>query len=149
MKTNVSIETSDEQRAQIARMLESQNKLASRNDIKEAVLKYIGELSIGNQVSMQFDSRRPKKAKLKDGSEAGPTDKYAFPSTALSVTGGQAVDPVKVYNERDFVPSRGDEPYLFRAQDEKLHKLHQDLLNAIDALNKYTWEKMEKNRVHG
>ena len=51
MKTNVSIETSDEQRAEIARVLKSKTKLASRNDIKEAVLKYVDELSIGVQSS--------------------------------------------------------------------------------------------------
>lgn len=58
-----------------------------------------------------------------------------------------APEPPKPAKRDGFVPSRGDEPYIFKARDERLRQLHSNLLDAIEALEDYTWEQMERNRV--
>ncbi len=46
----------------------------------------------------------------------------------------------------DFTPSRGDEPYLYRAKDSELAALCSAALDGLDALDRYVWDKLEENR---
>lgn len=124
MKTNVGIETTDEQRKLLAQAL-GKKGMVSRNDIKEAIDAYIKLLL---------------------------TDAYAT-ATRLEQEPEVNVseDLRRQAAEREpgegFTPSRGDEPYIFKAKDPQLHQLHSNLLDALEALENYTWADMEANRT--
>jgi len=46
----------------------------------------------------------------------------------------------------DFKPSRGDEPYIFKAKDESLREIHSRMLDCIEEYEAAVWVEMEKNR---
>lgn len=46
----------------------------------------------------------------------------------------------------DFKASRGDEPYLFKAKDQKLREIHSRMLDTIEEYESYVWQLMENNR---
>ena len=57
-------------------------------------------------------------------------------------------DSTQPIKETDnFKPSRGDEPYMFKAKDESLRAIHTRMLDCIEEYERAVWEEMEKNRA--
>jgi hypothetical protein len=50
-------------------------------------------------------------------------------------------------NSDDFKPTRGDEPYIFKAKDESLRAIHTRMLDCIEEYERAVWTEMEKNRI--
>lgn len=50
------------------------------------------------------------------------------------------------FDEPPFKPTRGDEPYMFKAKDESLRAIHTRMLDCIEEYERAVWEEMEKNR---
>jgi hypothetical protein len=46
-----------------------------------------------------------------------------------------------------FKPTRGDEPYIFKAKDESLRAIHTRMLDCIEEYERAVWTEMEKNRI--
>lgn len=122
MITQIRIETSDEERAKLAEFWYGRKKMASRAEILEQVHKFIGDILTGKNTP----------------EEITPADD-APKAEAKPKLPARAID--------NFQPSRGDEPYIFKPKDEKMRQLHSNLLDAIQAVEDYTWELMEKNRA--
>ena len=122
MKTNLGIETTDQEREAIARTLSLPHKLATRNDIKEAIYEYIQKVLIGGE-------------EVEPRTNATAED----PSERLPETGGDR-------SVRDFVPSRGDEPYLTQPKDPELAAACSSMLDIAERIDQMIWETIEKNR---
>ncbi len=132
MKTIVHVELSDEEREQVAQSL-GHSGLVTRKQVTAFVQ---------NQVTKAI------KGKLNDQGNKTDTASGEDPP-GDSGSGGPGTGDRGVREEvsgRGFTPSRGDEPYLFKARDPALRELHSNILDAIQALEDYTWEQMEKNR---
>ena len=56
----------------------------------------------------------------------------------------EAPKPTRVVE--NFEPSRGDEPYLFKAKNESLREIHTRMLNLLEEYEAAVWADMEKNR---
>jgi hypothetical protein len=124
VKTNIGIETTDEEREQIATAVGSPNKLISRNEIKELVNGFVQSL-IRGEVPLQT---------LGEGVEEGDPDDPG------------CENPGRDRAIRKFVPSRGDEPYLYRPEDPELAVRCSAILDGLEYIEKYTWGALERNR---
>jgi hypothetical protein len=122
VKTNLGIETTDQEREAIARTLSLPHKLATRNDIKEAIYEYVQKVLIGGE---EVESR----------TNATTED----PSEKLPETGGDR-------SVRGFVPSRGDEPYLTQPKDPELAVACSSMLDIAERIDQMIWETIERNR---
>lgn len=126
MKTNIGIETTDEERAHIAVALGLEHKLAKREDIKEAVNEYIERLKRGyTDLPDAGGSGRDSD----DGGSGG--------HSGLSDDG----DPIA-----NFRPSRGDEPYLLKPRDPALRDILSRMLDVSEEYDQYVWQKLNENR---
>jgi hypothetical protein len=47
---------------------------------------------------------------------------------------------------RDFVPSRGDEPYLCRPKSPELAAACSAILDGLEVIEEFAWESLERNR---
>lgn len=121
MKTNLGIETTDQEREAIAGTLNLPNKLATRNDIKEAIYEYVQALIRGEEAKPSTD------ATVEASSEKLPE------------TGGDR-------SVRGFVPSRGDEPYLTQPKDPELAVACSSMLDIAERIDQMIWETIERNR---
>jgi hypothetical protein len=95
MKTNIGIETTDEERQRIAEALGLKHKLATRHDIKTFVEGCIKSLIQGEET-------------------------FAVTIDAAKGTVEVEPPPERDRSVRPFVPSRGDEPYLYKPKDPEL-----------------------------
>ena len=48
---------------------------------------------------------------------------------------------------RGFVPSRGDEPYLYTPQDPELADRCSNVLDGLEYIEQYVWTALERNRA--
>ena len=127
MKTNLGIETTDEERAAISKAAGLDSKMVSRKELTGLVNKYIEDLKNG---------RNPYTT---DGGESREVPAVAEGEPDSQRAGHHRSTP-------EFIPSRGDEPYLFKASDPALRDIHSRFLDLAQELEDYTWEQMERNR---
>jgi len=136
MKTNIGIVTTDEERERIARSL-GHNGLVSRKDLTQAVETFVQDLIERNGYIVE-----------KDLEISGPDPKADSQADqalerALEVEPGSDRDR----SIREFMPSRGDEPYLYRAKDPELAARLRALLDDAERFEEYVWSKLEENRL--
>lgn len=103
--------------------------MASRKDVHKWVTEAVGHLletqEINNEQWDETDS-------LADGTVQVPVPVEPETSRSRSIPG--------------FVPSRGDEPYLYKAQDGGLAKACSQVLDGLEYIKAFTWETLERNR---
>lgn len=68
------------------------------------------------------------------------------PSPATERVAVDEPSPERDRSVCQFVPSRGDEDYLFKTSDPELKAILTRLLDASDELEAYTWQQLEKIR---
>ena len=129
MKTIVHIETTDEQREVLAAKLGGK-KMISRKEVTDLVQTYI--------------------ARLITEEDYGPNG-YMPPPDAFADEAPQEPAPAEPEASRDrsvraFVPSRGDEEYLYRGKDPELTAACSSVLDACEHLDQVIWRKLEENR---
>lgn len=122
MNVNCKVSLTDEQRNTMFRNLNGgdSKKMVSRADVNAFVQKKIEECLNG----LHLDRR------TKTSEEATKEVRNGFEAT----------------REGEFKPSRGDEPYIFKAKDESLRAIHSRMLDCIEEYEKAVWAEMEKNR---
>ncbi len=130
MKTNISLSTSDEERESIALSLGLKHKLATRKDIVNAVTEYISAVLIGGTHEDPGCSDEVRR----------DTDE------AAEATAEEQPTSVRDTSVRGFVPSRGDEPYLYRPQDPELAAACSAVLDGLEHIERHAWATLEGNR---
>lgn len=125
MNTNIKLETTDEERLKIGQTLYGKDKMVSRAGLREAINDYIQSLIEGRGNS---EAPRPS-------SEAPADDDRGREERRGTRRLG------------DFVPSRGDEPYLYKPKDPEFAAVCSSILDACERLEELTWEKLEENRA--
>lgn len=139
MKTNIGIETTDEERQLIAAYLDRNSatkRLASRNDIKDLVTQFISDI-IQRAANGEYDE--PSQENIPDtGRHRGDRDDDGR-------AGDQGLpdrsDPVA-----NFRPSRGDESYLYKGRNPALTEKCREALDIAEQIDQLIWEELEKNR---
>jgi len=126
VKTNIGIETTDEERLSIGNTL-GLGRMATRKEIRETVNEHVQALIEGRRSVLEVEHEAEDRTGEIVGEAARPL-------------------PEGTERVRNFMPSRGDEAYLFTPRDPELKQLHSNLLDAIEALEEYTWKQLEKNR---
>lgn len=122
MKTNIGIELTDEERAVLAQNWFGRKTMVSRKEVTAFVNASIQQAILGSE-------------------EADPEPMREVEDPApvrTEVRGDRGV--------HSFVPSRGDEPYLYRPKDPKLAAALSTVLDATEALDTYIWNELERNR---
>jgi len=95
--------------------------MVTRADLKEAVYEYVRNLIEGKET------------------EQVPNQE----------TEGVAEDQPTAERDRSvpvFVPSRGDEPYLYSPQDPELAAQCSAVLDGLEYIERYAWDALERNR---
>lgn len=96
--------------------------MVTRKELREEIERYVEYLKQGKQTER-------------------PTATPVVPSTpAESETRGDR-------GIHEFVPSRGDEDYMFRTSDQELKTILVRLLDLSEELEAYTWDRLEKIRA--
>ena len=121
MKTNLGIETTDEERLKIGLVLYGKEKMVTRADLKEAINEYVRSLIAGK--------------------EARPA---ASPSAEAPAC--EEAEAIRNRSICGFVPSRGDESYLYKPKDSELAAVCSSVLDGLQYIEEYTWDALEKNR---
>jgi len=125
MKTIIHLELSDVERNDLARRIDRDpvtKRLVTRKEITDLVLTLIqDEITTGWESTT--DDRGPQ------------LETKATPYKEDAKT--QAIP---------FVPSRGDEDYLFKSKDPEWTRLCSAVLDATQELDGYVWQTMERNR---
>jgi hypothetical protein len=127
MKTIIHLELSDEERNDLAKRIHGApftKLLATRKEITEHVLNFINQ-------------------ELKDAGDMIPGEDTLTVSKESMKELTQAIENSPTSG---FVPSRGDEPYLYKGKVEALTKACGDALDAAEAIEKVVWNLLEKNR---
>jgi len=122
MKTNLGLETTDEERLQIGLAL-GLKRMVTRKELREEVERHVEELKRG--------IKAPERERDEETVPA-PTDK-SDTRPADGVCG--------------FVPSRGDEPYLYKPQDPELAAVCSNVLDVLERFEKAVWRALEENRA--
>ena len=121
MITNLgSIDTTDEERLAIGQAL-GIGKMVTRKQLKEAVYAYLAMLAQGKEIEQSANQETE-----------GVAEEQSPPERDRSVP--------------DFVPSRGDEPYLYSPQDPELAAQCSAVLNGLEYIERYAWDALERNR---
>lgn len=68
------------------------------------------------------------------------------PGPALVTNGAQQPEESGGGCLPEFVPSRGDESYLYQGEDEELAAQCSRFLDSIEYFQQYTWKQLERNR---
>ena len=151
MKTNVGIETTDEERKRIAASL-GYNGLASKKDINAAVQNYIRDLIERNEYIVEEDyalSREARGARHDDDQSEeveSPAESSSVGSDQDDTAAGGDQGISRDDTVRKFVPSRGDEPYLYEPEDLELAAVCSNVLDGLEYIERYTWDALERNR---
>lgn len=141
MKTIIHIETTDEERRLLQTYLERNSKtkkLISRNDLKDLVTQHVSDL-IHRADNKEFDEEPNASSNLPNETQASETDRDEQPSEHEKI-------PVNRNPGAGFVPSRGDEPYLYKPKDPHLKDRLSALLDDLKQMEDYVWNKLEENR---
>lgn len=121
MKTNLGVETSDEQRLNIGKKL-GLGRMVSRKELRTEIERYVEELGSGKEVKQEPDQT--------------PTP----PATNEPPASRDRSVP-------RFVPSRGDESYLYKPKNPELAAACSTVLDGLEHIEEYVWEQLEKNRL--
>jgi hypothetical protein len=122
MKTNIGIELSDEVRAVLAQNWFGRKTMVSRKEVTDFVNASIQQAILG--------SEKTDPEPVREAEDAAPV----------------RTEVLRDRGVHNFVPSRGDEPYLYRPKDPKLAAALSTVLNAAEALDMYIWNELERNR---
>ena len=121
MKTNIGIETTDDERLLIGNTLGT-GKMVSRKELTAEVQRHVASLIAGETSQSTADE--------------APADPFRHEPP-----------PERDRSVRGFVPSRGDEDYLLKTHDPELKEILSRLLDVTEELDAYTWKQLEKIRV--
>lgn len=135
MKVNIGIELDDEQRALFANAL-CKKGLASRKDVRAFVDEAIERLLTTQEINNDqtgIDNGREAEAVEADGHRRDPI--AVRPSAEAAEPGA------------GFVPSRGDEPYMYKGNDEGVTAACRTILDQAELIEQFAWETLERNRV--
>lgn len=120
MKTNVGIETTDEERKLIGEALGLKRKV-SRKELREEIDNHVQSLIAGAAV-------------VKVPVEAAERILKDEPS------------PERDRSVREFVPSRGDEDYLAQPKDPGIAAACSRILDDVALIEQFAWDTIERNR---
>jgi len=119
MNTNLAIPLTNEERAQIGKIL-GLGHMITRKELREAIQRHVKYLIEGKEIELATDEE------------------------VEEVTG---IKP-KARGDRDvcgFVPSRGDEAYLTRPRDPELAATCSRILDDVAIVEAFAWETIERN----
>ena len=122
MKTIVHIELTDEERLAIG----GGRFMVSRKEVTGLVNKFIEDLK-------NEDTRRSDAVELPRNEETEALAK------TIAATGRDC-------SIREFVPSRGDEPYLYDGEDPELTDACRAVLDGLQFIEGHAWAALEGNR---
>lgn len=129
MITNIRLELSDEERSHLALNCFGGKGMVSRKEVTNLVTAYIALQIEGEDNVMQENARSDRgRIELRDGLDDRRDD-------------GSMQRP-----GNGFIPSRGDESYVFKAKDSELHNAVSSVLDGLSLIEKITWEYAEQNR---
>lgn len=120
MKTNLGLETTDEERLLIGQALGT-NRMVTRKELREEIERHVEELKRGTT---------PRR----------PADEETVPAAAAEPEAGGD------RSVRGFVPSRGDEPYLYKPKDPELAAVCSSVLDVLERFEEVVWRALEENR---
>lgn len=130
MKVIIRLEITDDERSKMAQSL-GHSGLVTRKQVTEAVCVHVCELMTGdvNEIKRKETDERRETDDVPDNRRDGsPSDEDRESQTPV------------------FVPSRGDEPYIYSPKDTELAAKCSSVLDATERLDRYIWEKLEENR---
>lgn len=122
MKTNIGIETSDIERRMIGDAIGLPG-MVSRKQLKEEIERHVATLIFG------------------PGQTADSKTEPALTSAPISKPAAERNRSV-----REFVPSRGDEPYLYSGENPELTDACRGVLDGLEFIEKFTWAALNKDR---
>lgn len=122
MKTIVHVVLTDEERLAIGGSF-----MVGRKDVTKLVNEFIEGLKTNE------NTRRSNETGL-------PTNEEAEAIVATVATAERDT------SLREFVPSRGDEPYLYCGEDPELTDACRSVLDGLEFIDRYAWTALERNR---
>ena len=137
MKTIIHLELSDEDRRDLARRIDRNpvtKRLVTRKEVTELVLTLVDD-----EVTKGWESTTDDR-----GDDILNREDETQPERRLRTIAEVEDDEPKPFK---FIPSRGDEPYLFKSKDPEMTKLCSAILDATNALDEYVWRALEENRA--
>jgi len=117
MKTIIHVETTDEERVAIGK-----GKPVTRKDITDMVNKFIQERINGHDEEVQPVQR--------SDDQRSPLPRAGLPKQSNA----------------EFIPSRGDEPYLSQPTDPGIAAACSRILDDTALIQAYAWDTVERNR---
>ena len=125
MNVNCKVSLTDEQRNKMVRSIfgSDSKRMITRHEVNEFVQKKIQEVLNGGTETHRFVPEHGQKSNI------------------VKVTSREEQS-----GAYDFTPSRGDEPYIFKAKDESLRAIHSRMLDCIEEYEAAVWKDIEKNR---
>ena len=129
MITNIRLELSDLARNDLAKRLDRDpvtKRLVTRKEVTELV-----EALINDEARKGWQDEEVQPVQRDDDQRS------AVPRARM---------PEQSFTEAAFVPSRGDEPYLYKPSDPELAAKLSALLDDSRAFEEYVWKQLEANR---
>lgn len=120
MKTNIGIETSDEQRLNIGKRL-GHDRMVSRKELREEVERHVYLLGSDAEI-ISVASEKTQEAPREETTTGRDS----------SISG--------------FVPSRGDEDYLTQPKDKDIAAACSRILDDAALIEQFAWDTIERNR---
>jgi hypothetical protein len=124
MKTIVHLTLTDEERALVSKSWGLKSKMVSRQEVTDYVHNQI-RLAIAGKPSPKVDPEPVRAAEAPAPIQPQPRSNRVL---------------------CDFVPSRGDEPYLYKPKDPELAASCRAALDGLEAIEEYIWDALERNR---
>ena len=129
MKVNLGIELSDEQRALFNNALCKKGRV-SRKEVRSWVEEALERLLTTQEINNEPDTPEP------DSHADASVEEAAAEQSEYGR--GQRIP--------QFVPSRGDEPYLYQPKDPELAAACSAVLDGLERIEEHAWATLEGNR---
>ena len=127
MKVIVHLELHDDERGKLAQNWFKRKALVTRQEVND------------------FVNTKIQIAILDGGTDHLGPDCVADAQTEAIVANESTNGGTKRVSE--FVPSRGDEPYMLKVRDPQLKDILSRMLDVTEEYDTYVWEKLEDDRI--
>jgi len=128
MNTNIKITLTDEEREVLAGRWFDRKALVSRKEVNEF---------IQTQLQVALNGLAPQVDTAFNDDATGPPER----------TDERKPESRRDQRVPDFMPSRGDESYLYTPKDPELATACSVVLNGLENIEKYVWDTLERNRA--
>jgi hypothetical protein len=134
MKTNIGIETTDEERLAMGVTLGT-GRMVKRSEVTEAIQRYVKSLIAGQPIEI---------ANYENSGCSNEVEPAA--NEAVKRTTGVGAEAGGDRSLCEFVPSRGDEDYLYSGEDPELTAACSSVLDGLQLIERHVWATLERNR---